>query len=695
MKQLLTAGGTPQHRDLGLGTSNSSFPFPFLDRDLSLIEFHRRVLEEARDEANPLLERVKFLSIVGTIVDEFYVTRYAELVGKTRSAHLERIDTEIGSLLSEARAYLRDQLAPALRGEGIHLVAYGELQPKERAEVESYFAHSVMPLLMPLGFDAARPFPHITGRTNALAVIVRHAGEERFACVQVPEAVPGLVPFHWRQGQATLEQGFIWLDEVVSENLAALFPGADVVEVHPFRVYRNAGLDIAVEPEAIPLRDAVEQGLRQREFGDVLAITVDEKMPSWIVELLSRHLGITGAAIHKSGDLTNLAGLVELSRLERPDLHDPPLTHRGSRLTHASEGGPRLVDRDMFASIRQGDILLHHPYESFDPVIDFVEEAASDPDVLAISTTLYRAGRNSPIVEALLKARRAGKQVRVVIELRARFDEANNIVWGGALENAGAHVVYGLLDLKVHAKMTLIVRREAGQLRRYVHLSSGNYNPATSNVYTDLGLFSCHESVGSDATQLFNLLTGYGSPSGFDSLLVAPLGLRTGLEHLIEREIGWANLGQPAHMVLKMNALADDEIVENFYRASRAGVRIDLIVRGICTLRPGVAGLSDNIRVLSIVGRFLEHSRAWYFRNGGSEEVYVGSADLMARNLDQRIEVMVRLDDVQLKQRVHREILATYLADNVKGRELMPDGRYTRVARRENDAAVNSQEQLL
>jgi polyphosphate kinase len=688
-----------------------------LDRDLSLIEFHRRVFDEARDEANPLLERVKFLGIVGTIINEFAVTRYAELAGTQWadsqplllpdrhlgvSAHLKRIETATKKLLAQARLYLRDELAPALARKGIHLLDWADLQPKERAEVESYFTESILPLLMPLGFDAARPFPHITGRTTALAAIVRTEGEQRFACLQVPEGIPALVPFHWRRplgvdaavspSRAALEQGFVWLDEVISENLAAAFPGAEIVQVHRFRVLRDAGLDMEV-PDGVALPDAVTQSLRQREFGGVVALMVGEQMPLWLVELLRTNLGIPPGAVHSSSDLTDLTELVEWSHLERPDLHDPPLTPRVSaaQARHsASLGGT-----DIFASIREGDILLHHPYEAFQPVIDFVERAACDPDVLAISTTLYRAGRRSPIVDALLAARRAGKQVRVVVELRARFDEETNIGWARALQDAGAHVVYGAIGFKVHAKLTLVVRRETGRLRRYVHLSSGNYNPATSNVYTDLGLLSCHEDIGSDATRLFNVLTGYGSPSGFRTLLVAPLTLRRRVKDLIEREASWARQGHDAHMILKMNALADQEIIDSLYKASQAGVRIDLIVRGICCLRPGVPGVSDNIRVLSIVGRFLEHSRAWYFHNGGHSEIYIGSADLMPRNLDQRVEVMARLEDDRLKQRVRQEILATYLADNVKARRLMPDGSYVRVLRRANDPEINSQEHLL
>lgn len=710
----LGSGQAPAH-EAAPRTASSDLP-PSFDRDLSLIEFYRRVFDEACDEANPLLERVKFLGIVGTILHEFAVTRYPELkkgLGAFFGASSEkgtrplflRVEAEVKNLLAQARLYLREQLAPALAREGIHLLRCADLQPKERAEVEAYFTESVLPLLMPLGFDAARPFPHITGRTMALAVVVRDLGnrdKEHFACVQLPEALPALVPFHWRRDQgrargassddaaeaqpdncAELEQGFVWLDEVVSEHLAAVFPGMEIVQVHPFRIFRDATLSADL-PQGVTVPDAVAQDLRRREYGEVLALVVGETMPRPLLELLAKNLGIAPGAAHVSSDLTDLKGLSELSRVERPDLRDAPLVPRAAVGETA----------DIFASIRRGDILLHHPYESFQPVIDFIEKAASDPDVLAISTTLYRAGRNSPIVDALRRARHAGKQVRVVIELRARFDEENNLIWGRALQEAGAHVVYGMVGVKVHAKLTLIVRREAGKLRRYVHLSSGNYNPATSGVYTDLGLLSSREDIAGDATQLFNILTGYASPSAFRALVVAPINLRNRVQDLIEREASWARQGHAAHIILKMNALADPKIIASLYRASQAGVRIDLIVRGICCLRPAVPGVSDNIRVRSIVGRFLEHSRAWYFRNGGNDEIYLGSADLMARNLDERIEVMVPLEDAGLKRRVRQEILDIYLADNVKARELLADGSYVRVNRAAHDAAVNSQECL-
>lgn len=641
-----------------------------IDRDLSLIEFHRRVFDEARDETNPLLERLKFLSILGTIVDEFAVSRHAALAETRESA------AEMLALAAEARAYLRTVLTPALAATGIHLLRCADLQPDERAAVNAYFDESVLPLLMPLGFDAARPFPHISGRNIALAIVVRSGDTDQFACLEVPDRIPALVPF-LRDG----EPAFVWLHEVIAENLAAVFPGTTIVSVHPFKVLRDNKLDTSTA-DGTKLRDVIEAGLRRREFGDVLTLTVPVAMPAPIVATLSGHLAVPPAGVHVCSELVDLSKLGELSGLERPELRNRPLA-------------PRIRPAGLLGEIRQSDVLLHHPFDSFQTVVDFMEEAARDPDVLAISTTLYRAGRNSPIVAALLAAQRAGKQVRVIIELRARFDEAHNLAWGYALEQAGAHVVYGTLDFKVHAKTTLVVRREAGRIRRYVHMSSGNYSPSTASSYTDIGLLTCREDICHDASQIFNMISGYGKPSSFRSLLVAPLTLRARAKELIDREACWAAQDQAAHMILKMNTLSDTEMIDHLYAASQAGVRVDLIVRGVCCLRPGIPGLSQNIRVRSIVGRFLEHSRAWYFRNGGNEEIYVGSADLMSRNLDDRVEVMVPIADPALKQRVLREILGVYLADNVKARELRPDGRYVRVSRTSTEAAINCQEHFL
>jgi polyphosphate kinase len=640
-----------------------------IDRDLSQIEFHRRVFDEARDETNPLLERVKFLSILGTIVDEFAVGRHAALLDTSETAAL----SEMLGLLADARSYLGNELVPRLTATGIHLLQWPDLQPAEVLELRTYFQESVLPLLMPLGFDAARPFPHISGKDISLAVLIQNDGHEHFACVEVPSNLPALVPFQ-RNG----EPAYVWLHELISQNLELVFPGTTIAAVHPFKILRDK--DLHITPlNGVALRDAIEAGLRQREFGDVRTLTVTNAMPRTLVDTLATHLDVPRAGIHVCSQLVDLSKLGQISDLDRPELRNRPIT-------------PRVRPVGLLGEIRRGDVLLHHPFDSFQTVIDFVEEAAHDPDVLAISTTLYRAGRNSPIVEALLAANRAGKKVRVIIELRARFDEAHNLAWGYALEQAGAHVIYGTVNFKVHAKATLVVRREAGRLRRYVHISSGNYNPATSAAYTDIGLFTCREDICHDATQIFNLISGYGAPAGFKSLLVAPFTLRQRVKELIEREISWAARGEAAHMILKMNALGDPEMIDALYRASQQGVRIELIVRGVCCLRPGIPGLSDNIRVRSIVGRFLEHSRAWYFRNGGHNEIYLGSADLLSRNLNDRVEIMVPIADATLKERVHREILGVYLADNVKARELTPEGRYVRVPRLATETAINSQE---
>jgi polyphosphate kinase len=675
-----------------------------LDSDESLIEFYRRVLDEAQDESNPVLERVKFLGILGTLLDEFVATRS---LGSTeagtwifgarrlgfRQAESERLQAKLCALFSAASVHLNDGVAPALADRGIHLLPYKGLQPKERADVDACFAQSVLPLLMPLGFDAARPFPHISSRCTTLAVLLREGTTERLALIQIPPNAPRFLQFHRRpvdtngRHELTVEQGFVWVDDAISANLAAIFPGTEILGAHGFRLIRDERTDSI--PPATPIRDAIVTRLQRREFGKVLAVTADARMPQSLLTLLVRHLGVARSAVTTCADLKDLGYLNELARLNRPELRHKAI---------ASRRPPELVFNrripDIFAAIRGGDVLLHHPYESFEPVADFFETASCDPDVIAISSTLYRTDQDSRFVDSLVAASHAGKQVRAVVELRARCDEKNNLTLGRRLENAGAHVVYGTVDRKVHAKLTLVVRREAGRLRRYVHLSSGNYSSATAGCYTDVGVFSCHDAIGADTTELFNVLTGYGAPRDFRTMLVSPITLRRRVMELIDREAAWAGKGQPASMILKMNALADAEIIARLYRASQAGVRIDLIVRGICCLRPGVAGLSENIRVRSIVGRFLEHSRAWYFGNGGEEEIYIGSADLTSRNLDGRIEVMLRLDDARLKRRVRDEILAAYLADNVKARELTPTGSYVRVPGLPNVAAINSQELL-
>ncbi|MBI1789810.1 MAG: polyphosphate kinase 1, partial [Acidobacteria bacterium] len=554
---------------------------------------------------------------------------------------------------------------------------------------------SILPILTPLAFDPVRPFPHISNLSLNLAVLLRdRKGRERFAQVKVPETLPHLVPVSGGapggQGRLkphrTMAHGFVWLEEVIAANLQALFPGAEIIEAHPFRVTRDAEMAIQ-ELEAADLLDRVELGVRRRHFGCVSRLAIGDPMPDRLAGILSDNLKVDAGDVYRTRVPLALSRLAELSRIERLDLRDAPLSP-------AIDAGA-WPDTDLFSCIRRHDILLHHPYDSFDPVVEFLQQAAADPQVLAIKMTLYRVGRHSPVVKALLDAKHNGKQVAVVVELKARFDEESNVSWARALERAGVHVVYGHVDLKVHAKLALVVRREGKKTRRYVHLSSGNYNVATAKVYTDIALFSCDEAIGADVMEVFNFLTGYSDLGGLTKLLAGPVNLRERLCQLIRREIDAQQQGASGRLIFKMNALVDPDIIQLLYQASQAGVRVDLLVRGICCLRPGVPGLSEHIQVSSIVGRFLEHSRIYYFRNGGSEQIYLGSADLMPRNLDRRVEVLFPVEDPGLLGRLRDEILAVYLTDTVKARRMQSDGSYVRVAPVAGEPAVSSQHELL
>ena len=657
-------------------------PALFIDRDLSLIEFQRRVFDEARDESNPLLERLKFLSIVVCNFDEFEMIRMPQLAQSAE--HLDRLRIEIVQCMRDVRQYVRESLIPALAQERIHLLDYSELKPAERAEVNAHFIKSILPALMPLAFDPKRPFPHIPNLTLHLAILVRDAaGMERFACVQVPPTLSQFVQISRRS-----EQGFVWLEQVIVANLSMLFPGTELLESEPFRLVRHGEISVEEQSEAGRLLEDVEEGVRQRQFAPISVLLAAEQMSTRLLDILVHNLGVSPENAYRTGTPLALGRLSGLAALDRPDLHYPSL-----RQTTPTA----LVKRrqlDVFAAIRQGDILLHHPYESFQPVVDFLEQAAADPDVLSIRSTLYRVGPRSAVVDALLAARRNGKQVGAVVELAARFDETSNVNWARTLEDAGAHVVYGMIDLKVHAKVTLIVRREGPNLRSYVHVGSGNYNTATSKAYTDLSLFTCNDEIASDAADVFNYLTGYAAPKTFRKFLVAPINLRERMRALILREIDWQQRTGQAHLIFKTNTLIDLEMAQLLYKASVAGVRVDLIVRGACCIRPGLAGVSNNIRVRSIVGRFLEHSRIYFFANGGNDEVYVGSADLRPRNLDRRVEVLVPLANPSLVRRLRDEILALYLADNVKARELRSDGQYVRVTRAEDEPPLSIQQLL-
>lgn len=695
----------PSSTPAGLTDHSLTDPQLYVNRELSLLEFQRRVLEEARDPHNPLLERVKFLSILGSNLDEFFMVRVAGLKHQVEAGHTElNMDGwTAGALLEEMRArivlldrqaydFYAQELLPDLTKARIRIVDYASVHDVQRAALDAYFRETVFPVLTPLAFDPGRPFPHISNLSLNLAVLVRdQLGIERFARVKVPDTLPQLVPIRAltpAAGATESVQSFLWLEQLIAANLDELFPGLEIVEAHPFHVTRDA--DIAIqELEADDLLETIEEGVRQRRFGDVVRLLVDHGMPAPILDILMTNLEIGAADVYRVPSFLAVSRLRALLSLDRPDLKDKPFLPCMPPVLSLKP------EEDIFGVIRREDVLVHHPFESFQPVVEFLRRAARDKDVLAIKITLYRVGRNSPVVEALLEAMANDKQVAVLVELRARFDEESNIEWARALEREGVHVVYGLLGLKIHSKVALVVRREGDAMRRYVHLATGNYNPHTAQLYTDLGFFTANEQIGADATDLFNYLTGYSAKADYRKLLVAPINMRERIEQLIEREIACQRRGERGHIIMKMNALQDEGVIRLLYEASQAGVQVDLLVRGICCLRPGIPGVSDHIRVTSVVGQFLEHSRIYYFRNAGCEEVFLGSADLMFRSLTRRVEVLFPIESPKLLRRVRDEILAVYLADQVKARRMLSDGTYLRDPRAYDDGAVHSQAVLM
>lgn len=688
---------------------NLEDPDLYINRELSLLAFQRRVLEEAEDENNPLLERVKFLSIVGSNLDEFFMVRVAGLAaqldagslevgpdGMSPRAQLVSIRREIKKILSDARKCCESLMA-ALNEAGIFVRAYADLNDLQKNRLAGYFTETVYPVLTPLGNDPGRPFPHISNLSLNLAVMIRDPeGKEHFARVKVPNSLPELVPvIGVRKAGAkrlrTHRTELVWLEDVIAAHLAELFPGMEILESHPFHVTRDA--DIAIkELEAEDLLETIEEGVRQRKFGSVVRLIVTRDMPSHILDILKTNLEVGNSEVYRGWQPLSPKRLFALYHLDRPDLKYGNFV---PSVPKPLADGPAAGVEDTFERMRGGDILVHHPFDSFQPVVEFLRQAAHDPAVLAIKICLYRVGRNSPIVEALLEAVEEEKQVAVLVELKARFDEESNIEWARALEKVGAHVVYGIPGLKIHSKVALVVRREQDRIARYVHLSTGNYNAVTAHLYTDIGLLTADENVAADASDLFNYLTGYSGKSDYRRLLVSPVNLRERLAALIEREIHHAKQGREAALIFKMNALVDPPMIRALYKASRAGVKVQLLVRGICCLRPGLAGVSENIEVTSIVGRFLEHSRLYYFRNGGDEEVYIGSADLMPRNIDHRVEILAPIRDPEMIRRLLDGVLMTYLADNVKARSMQADGLYYRRVRASGSAATNSQEALL
>jgi len=683
-------------------------PELYVNRELSLLEFQGRVLEEAQDEKVPLLERVKFLSIVGSNLDEFFMVRVAGLKrqvergvlecgpdGMTPPAQLGAIRERVASLFRAAHECWQGQVLPSLHKAGIEVADYSQLSSRQRSALNKYFRETVFPTLTPLAFDPGRPFPHISNLSLNLAVLIRDKeGVEHFARVKIPNSIPHLVAVDLPRekaaaGKNPVRQCFVWLEQLIAANLKLLFPGMRILEAHPFHVTRDADTAIQ-ELEAGDLLESVEEGVWQRRFADVVRLEVNEAMPPPVLNILIENLEVNRDDVYQLSGPLALSRLRHLWAVDRPELKDPPFV---AAIPAALELGDE--GEDIFAAIRRQDILLHHPFDSFQPVVSFLQQAAKDPAVLAIKITLYRVGRNAPVVETLLEAVENDKQVAVLVELKARFDEESNIEWARALEREGVHVVYGLEGLKVHCKSALVVRQEGNVIRRYVHLSTGNYNTVTSQLYTDFGMFTCDEEIGADCTDLFNYLTGYSAKAEFRKLLVAPIDLREQLERLIRREIEHQRRGERGHLIFKMNALVDKRAIRLLYEASQAGVQVDLLVRGICCLRPGIKGVSENIRVISIVGRFLEHSRIYYFRNAGREEIFLGSADLMPRNLNRRVEVVFPVRDSKLIRHLRDEVLATYLADVAKARHMQPGGSYLRSSNRAAQQALNSQQSLI
>jgi len=681
----------------------------FFNQELSWLEFNKRVLEEALDEEKPLLERVRFVSIYANNLDEFFMVRVSGLRGQlaggvvesppdgmTPAQQLLAIRAALTGQLQEIEAFWRNDLLQKLADEGISLVAYDALSMAQRSKLRAYFAEEIFPVLTPLAFDPTHPFPHISNLSLNLAVVVKDPRKgESFARLKVSDGLPRIIPVPGEGFFEALPQPgahgppggpFVWLEDVVADNLDMLFPGLEIVSAYPFRITRDADFEMKDEG-AQDLLTNIEELIEQRHWGDVVRLELAEETPERIRDILMRNLDLSMDQVYLSPEHLGLANLSELVRIDRPELKYPPhipylpesITSKPSRFDAFSDEGT----------------LLYHPYDSFMPVVDFIREAASDPHVLAIKQTLYRVGGNSPIVDALMEARQNGKQVAVLLEVQARFDEEYNIAWARALEDEGVHVVYGVLGLKTHAKMCMVVRRESNGLKRYVHMGTGNYNTITTRIYTDLSFFTTDPQIGADMGDLFNALTGYSSKDSFRKLLVAPGNVRSEMIRRIDREIVRQREHGDGYIAMKMNQLVDKACIRALYGASQAGVKIDLQVRGMCCLRPGIPGLSETITVTSIVGRFLEHSRIYYFRNGGDEEVFLGSADLMPRNLDRRVEILFPIESKPVRDTILRDILEVHLRDTKQARRLLPDGSYERVQPPPGEEAFSSQDWLI
>lgn len=677
----------------------------FENRELNWLKFNCRVLNEARDKSLPVLERLKFLSITSSNLDEFFMVRVAslkdmenagytkkDLAGMTPTEQLSEIHTQAGKLVDLQYSTFNRSLVPLLKENGIQLLdAHEDLNQEQGEYVDRYFMEQVYPVLTPMAVDASRPFPLIRNKSLNIAAFIRSNRQEsgllknkgdkdelEFATVQVPSGLPRLVAI---PAAGDDRYAFILLEQVIEKNLDKLFLNYDVVCAYPYRVMRNADLSFD-EDEASDLLKEIQKQLSKRQWGQVIRLEVEDKVDKKLLGVLKKNFKIEDANIYRIGGPIDLTFLIKMYGLQGCDKLRQP--------AFIPQRNPRIIPgEDIFEEIRKGDILLHHPYETFDPVVDFIKQAAGDDNVLAIKQTLYRVSGNSPIIAALAHAAENGKQVTVLVELKARFDEENNIVWAKKLEQAGCHVIYGLVGLKTHCKIALVVRREENGIVRYVHLGTGNYNDSTAKLYTDCGMFTCSESIGQDATAVFNMLSGYSEPARWNKLIVAPIWMRKRFVDLIQRETRHAKEGREGLIIAKMNSLCDKEIIESLYEASAAGVKIYLIVRGICCLRTGIPGISEHIHVSSIVGTFLEHSRIYYFYNNGAEEMYMGSADWMPRNLDRRVEILFPVEEEELKSKL-KHVLDVQLMDNMKAYKMNNEGEYVRIDRR-GKALMSSQ----
>ena len=667
----------------------------FYNRELSWLEFDKRCLSEAKDRTIPLFERIKFLSITASNLDEFFMVRIASLTDMVHAGYTKKdiagmtAREQLDALHASTKEFMKNQyqtlnrsLIPQLAQNGLKLVRHHEdLTPKQAKYVDKYFEKDVSPVLTPMAVDSSRPFPLVRNKSLNIGALIYDKKKDvtDIATVQVPSVLPRIVRLPSEEKGVT---EIILLEEVIEKNLDKLFLNYDIVCAYPYRIMRNADFSIDEEETADLLKE-IEKQLKQRQWGEVIRLEVDEAMDKKLLKELKKHLGVDDEVVYKINGPLDLTFLMKVNGIDGFDHLKYP--------KYKPQPVPGMGDYShIFDRIKKGDILLFHPYYEFTPVIEFIKQAANDPDVLAIKQTLYRVSGNSPIIASLAQAAENGKQVSVLVELKARFDEENNIVWAKKLEQAGCHVIYGLVGLKTHSKIALVVRREEDGIRRYVHLGTGNYNDSTAKLYTDCGIFTCDGAIGEDATAVFNMLSGYSEPLSWNELAVAPIWLRTKFTKLIRRETKHAKEGKPAKIIAKMNSLCDPGIIESLYEASAAGVKIQLIVRGICCLKVGIPGVSENIEVRSIVGNFLEHSRIFYFFNDGEEELYMGSADWMPRNLDRRVEILFPVLDDELKKRV-KHILDVELADTLKAHVLHADGNYEKVDRR-GKAALSSQD---